>query len=130
MAKTKTKKSFDTRFRRGEKVTATVSLPGVPEGTTGTVKLVNGLTWTRYWVFFDNGVHLGQLSQPSLVRTKQWDEFRTARETAASAAPFAAPPPGDATADGAAPAAADTGSRIPAHLLERAKNRKKALGVD
>ena len=52
MAKTK---SIDAPFRKGEKVVATVPLPGVPEGTKGKVKLVNGLSWTRYWVFFENG---------------------------------------------------------------------------
>lgn len=131
MAK-KTMTSFDTPFRKNEKVSATLELPGVPEGTVGRVKLVNGITWKRYWVFFDNGVDLGQVDHKSLVRTKQWDEFQThkAQAATAGAAKAAAPASGDGTGDAAPAAGAGAGSRIPAHLLERAKNRKKALGID
>lgn len=131
MAKTKTPITFDTRFRKGEKVTATVDLPGVPEGTTGKVKLINGLTWTRYWVFFDNGVDLGSIGQASLVRSKQWDAYLAAKadaeaNAAAKAAAEAAEKAKKAAEAAAAPPAANP--RIPAHLLERAKNRKKAEG--
>ncbi len=121
---------FDTPFRKGDKVTATVTLPRVPEGTSGVVKLVNGLTWTRYWVFFDNGTDLGSIDQTALVRTKQWADYqlqRTEKATAAVVAPAAA---ASAAADGAAEgASAATGSRVPEHLLERAKKRREALGL-
>lgn len=116
---------FDTPFRKGDKVTATVTLPRVPEGTSGVVKLVNGLTWTRYWVFFDNGTDLGSIDQTALVRTKQWADYqlqRTEKAAAAVVAPAAAASP----AEGASPA---TGSRVPEHLLERAKKRREALGL-
>lgn len=122
--------TFDTPFRKGDKVTATVGLPGVPEGTGGVVKLVNGLTWTRYWVFFDNGENLGSIDQKALVRSKQWAEYRRHRETevvsadGAGAAVEAADSGGDAPA-----AAAGAGSRIPEHLLDRTKKRKEALGI-
>ena len=120
---------FDTPFRKGDKVTATVTLPRVPEGTSGVVKLVNGLTWTRYWVFFDNGTDLGSIDQTALVRTKQWADYQLQRTEKATAvvAPAAA---ASAAANGAAEgASAATGSRVPEHLLERAKKRREALGL-
>ena len=125
----RTKIMFDTPFRKGDKVTATVTLPRVPEGTSGVVKLVNGLTWTRYWVFFDNGTDLGSIDQTALVRTKQWADYQLQRTEKAVAvvAPAAA---ASAAADGAAEAAsAATSSRVPEHLLERAKKRREALGL-
>ncbi len=133
MAKSKSSITFETRFRKGEKVTATVDLPGVPEGTTGKVKLINGLTWTRYWVFFDNGTDLGSISQSSLVRSKQWGAYHLARiEAEANAASVAAAQAAEAAKRAVAAATAATEApanpRIPAALLERAKNRKKAEG--
>ena len=125
----RTKIMFDTPFRKGDKVTATVTLPRVPEGTSGVVKLVNGLTWTRYWVFFDNGTDLGSIDQTALVRTKQWADYQLQRTEKATAvvAPAAA---ASAAANGAAEgASAATGSRVPEHLLERAKKRREALGL-
>jgi hypothetical protein len=118
--------ALDAPFRKGEKVRATVDLPGVPEGTEGRVKLVNGVTWTRYWVFFANGVGLGSLDHRQLVRRGQWDEFVENR-TAAAAAPVAA-----AAASAAEPEATGGGdaaaSRVPEALLERARKRREALG--
>ncbi|MEZ5232080.1 MAG: hypothetical protein R2749_05150 [Acidimicrobiales bacterium] len=123
--------SFDTPFRKGEQVTATVDLPGVPEGTIGKVKVVNGMTWKRYWVFFDNGAHLGQVDHNALVRTKQWAAYQEHRSSAATAGAAKAEAAAASNGDGAAAAdAAGGGSRIPEHLLERARNRKKALGID
>ncbi len=120
--------SFDTPFRKGDNVRATEDLAGVPVGTAGKVKLVNGLTWIRYWVFFDNGTDLGSIDQKALVRSKQWDEYQLHREqadaAAASAAAEAAKPAPAAAAEEAAPSKA--ASRVPAHLLERAKKRQEA----
>ncbi len=118
--------ALDAPFRKGEKVRATTDLPGVPEGTDGRVKLVNGVTWTRYWVFFDNGVGLGSLDHRQLVRRGQWDEF-VERRTAAAEAPVA-----QAAASETAAASGDGGdaatSRVPEALLERARKRREALG--
>ena len=127
-------------IRKGDKVVATADLAGVPEGTTGKVRLVNGFSrpgsWMRYWVFFENGVDLGSIGSDKLVRAKAWPEYQAERERraalgpveaagdgAAAAAPQAA---GDAAADAPADGAA---SRIPAHLLERTQNRRQALGI-
>lgn len=126
----RTKIMFDTPFRKGDKVTATVTLPRVPEGTSGVVKLVNGLTWTRYWVFFDNGTDLGSIDQTALVRTKQWPDYQLQRTEKAAAAVVAPAAAASAAANGAAEgASAATGSRVPEHLLERAKKRREALGL-
>ena len=65
MAKTATK-----NLRKGDKVVSTADLRAVPEGTAGKVIVVNGLTWIRYWVRFDNGEVLGSISRDKLA-TKQ-----------------------------------------------------------
>jgi hypothetical protein len=65
MAKTATK-----NLRKGDKVVTTADLRDVPEGTAGKVIVVNGLTWIRYWVRFDNGEVLGSISRDKLA-TKQ-----------------------------------------------------------
>lgn len=122
--------NFDTPFRKGDLVRATEDLAGVPEGTSGKVKLVNGLTWTRYWVFFDNGTDLGSIDQKALVRAKQWEDYQRHREEAAAAAASAAAAEAEAApvavaTEEAPPKAA---SRVPAHLLERAKKQREAKG--
>ena len=128
-------KQKDKPLRKGDTVVATVDLPGVPEGTVGRIKLVNGFlragSWTRFWVFFGNGVDLGSIGEDKLVRARDWETFKADRirlaeeGAAAAAAPKAdAAPAADAGAE-AQPAAA--ASKVPAHLLERAKNRRQAL---
>ena len=51
----------DTEFRRKDRVVAAEDLPGVPEGTPGSVVMVTGLSWIRYRVRFDNGVEINLL---------------------------------------------------------------------
>jgi hypothetical protein len=46
---------------RGDRVEASVDLPGVPEGMGGKVILANGFNWLRYRVRFENGTELGDL---------------------------------------------------------------------
>ena len=53
--------SATTTFTTKSKVEAASDLPGVPEGTAGKILLVNGFSWTRYYVQFDNGVSIGSL---------------------------------------------------------------------
>lgn len=66
------------------------------------------------------------------MRTKQWDDFQTHKAQAAVAGASQGRGAGGPRCrrDGAPAAEAGAGSRIPAHLLERAKNRKKALGIE
>lgn len=51
----------DTEYSRKDRVVAAEDLPGVPEGTPGTVVMVGGLSWIRYRVRFDNGAELSLL---------------------------------------------------------------------
>ncbi len=128
----------DTPFKKNETVQATLDLPGVPSGTSGKIKVINGFTWRRYWVFFENGVELGQLDTGELVRPEHWDHYFEQKaleaERAAKAAEAAAAGV-EAAADGAA--AADAGdasdplarlrAMVPPHLLERSKAAKERL---
>src|SRR5215207_11144164 len=76
-------KGKERPLRKRDRVVATVDLPGVPEGTTGKVKLLNGLfrpgSWMRYWVFFDNGVQLGSIGADKVVHADRWDAYREER---------------------------------------------------
>src|SRR6266508_2648278 len=60
------------RLKSGERVVAAEPMPGLPEGTKGKVIMVEGLTWIRYWVRFDNGVVRGSLHRDKLARAKDW----------------------------------------------------------
>lgn len=74
------------RFKRNQKVVAAVDLPGVPLGTPGKVQLVNGLSWIRYWVHFDNDIALGQIDGDQLAAVDDWKSQEQARVRAARAA--------------------------------------------
>lgn len=67
------KNSDSEKLNFHEKVVAAVDLPGVPAGTPGKVTLVNGFRWTRYRVYFENGVDAGSLDGTQLARRKDWD---------------------------------------------------------
>ena len=135
MALTK-RKPKGSPLRKGDKVIATRDLNGVPEGTTGKVKLVNGLfrpgSWERFWVFFNNGVDLGSVDGQSLVRASEWADFQQDRASGANDTSTFVVGADDAAATvsptSAAPAAAG-GSRVPEHLLERTRSRRQALGL-
>src|SRR3954469_3924267 len=67
-------------LRRKERVVAAVDMPGIPEGTAGKVIVVEGLTWIRYWVRFENGVVRGSLNRKHLARPNEWTEILRRRE--------------------------------------------------
>jgi len=69
MAKTAT-----PNLRKGDKVVTTGELRNVPEGTAGKVIVVNGLTWIRYWVRFENGEVLGSISRDMLATKKDLED--------------------------------------------------------
>jgi len=129
--------TLDRPFTRNEVVMATEDLPGVPARTTGKVKMVNGVTWRRYWVFFENGVHLGSLDDHELVRPEDWDHFLAARAEREAAAAAAAAAAGAATDDDTAAAAgADDDSpnarlraMVPEYLLERSASARARLSA-
>lgn len=54
-------------LRIGDRVTNTVELHGVPEGTDGKVILANGFNWQRYRILFANGVEMGDLDHRHLA---------------------------------------------------------------
>jgi hypothetical protein len=120
-------------FRRGEKVISTESIGHVPEGTKGKVMLVNGFSWIRYWVHFDDGTEVGSIDQAKLVRAKEWKDFVVQREAQASA-PEASETGGgadvatDGGGGGAAEGASVNGVAVPGFLLERAKAARARLG--
>jgi hypothetical protein len=117
-------------FRRGEKVKNLDDLPGVPAGTRGRVYLVDGFTWTRYRVLFDNGVDIGSLDGAALARPKDFQDALERRHQAATAQAEAESARGDGEAAAAAGGAGDksiNGVAVPGHLLERSKRARERL---
>jgi hypothetical protein len=70
-------------FKQHQKVAAAHDLPGVPAGTVGKVLLINGFSWVRYRVRFDNGAERGMLSADDLTTAAEAAE--RARAEAAEA---------------------------------------------
>lgn len=131
MAKGAIAPQIATEFRRNERVKALDDLPGVPRGTEGRVLLVDGFTWTRYRVAFDNGRDLGTIDGSHLSRPKEFEAALRRRETAATEEVTAA-----SDGEGADEAAATSGEgavvngvTIPAHLLERSKRARERLAA-
>lgn len=125
---------LDTPFRKNERVMTTRDIGLVGEGVKGKVQLHNGLgPWLRYWVLFENGRRVGQVSHEDLVRPDQLDEWLQREEDRANAAERAAEAElsksegagGDAGAGGGG--GGGIADQIPAHLLERSKAAKARL---
>lgn len=120
-------------LRKGEKVVASSPMPGIPEGTKGKVFMVAGFSWIRYWVRFENGQVRGSINRSKLCRLSEWPELQ-ARRARGDDQPAAAAADDGAAATDDAPAAAGegvvhNGVLVPAHLIERSKKRREALGV-
>ena len=119
-------------LRRKERVVAAVDMPGIPEGTAGKVIVVEGLTWIRYWVRFDNGVVRGSINRKHLARPGEWTSILRRRELGEDEPALAAVA---GNGDSAGPAAAEgeavmvNGVPVPAMLIARTKARLDALGV-
>jgi hypothetical protein len=122
----------DTEFRRNEQIVALQDLPGVPAGTAGKVELVNGLTWMRYRVKFDNGVDRGTIDGTYLARPDDYErrrgELADQAARAAEAADAAAGGDGDAVAD-AGDGKVVNGVTVPARLLEMSKRARERLAA-
>jgi hypothetical protein len=119
-------------FRRDEAVQTLDQLPGVPAGTRGRVYLVDGFTWTRYRVLFDNGVDIGSLDGSVLARPKDFDAALARREQEAEAAAAATTSDDGDTGEAAAAGAADktvNGVVVPALLLDRSKRARERLSA-
>ena len=119
-------------FKRNEMVKTLDARPGVPQGTTGRVYLVDGFAWTRYRVLFANGVDVGTLDGSTLARPRDFEAALERRERAAQAVD--ATETAEAAADGAAAGdgAADktvNGVVVPALLLDRSKRARERLSA-
>lgn len=125
------KGAIATEFRRNEAVRALDDLPGVPQGTRGKVLLVDGFTWTRYRVAFENGHDLGSIDGAHLSRADEYEAALAHRAKAAEQADVATE---EATGDEAAAASSGEGAvvngvTIPAHLLERSRRARERLAA-
>lgn len=108
-------------LRAGSEVVSTLELKGVPLGTHGKVIHVQGLSWTRYWVRFDNGLRVGTLDRKKLATPGEWARRHDAPAGVAVAS--AAPAGADA-----APEAESVGG-VPGHLLERSRTARERLAA-
>ena len=116
-------------IKRFRKVVATVDLPGVPEGTIGKVRVANGFTWYRYWVDFDNGVRMGQVSHEHLCHEGDWGRFQLDRTESERRALEALEAPGiSGEGDGPVEVAAGNRFGVPEHLLQRSSDARTRLG--
>lgn len=104
-----------------ERVTLTRNIREAAEGTSGVVKVANGLTWPRYWIQFDNGAWVGSVSGADLVREDDWEAFQQRRAEEALR-PKVEEKPAAAAPEAGAGAAAK--SNVPAHLLERSQKAR------
>ena len=99
----------------------------------GKVTFVEGFTWIRYWVRFENGVVRGSINRNKLVRPAEWGRIQERRalgiidedDDGGDAEPAST---AGATGEAVASGAAVNGVSIPAHLLERSVNRRQVLG--
>ena len=120
-------------FKRNETVKTLDALPGVPQGTTGRLYLVDGFAWTRYRVLFDNGVDVGSLDGSSLARPRDYEAALERRARAESAEEVAVSAAG--SGDGDAEAAGGGGDKtvngvvVPALLLDRSKRARERLSA-
>jgi hypothetical protein len=98
----------------GTPVVSTVSMRGVPEGTAGKVIHVQGLSWIRYWVWFDNGQRVGTLGRNKLATPIEWERRHDVVTAVAGTAAVAI------EGVDAGGGSGDVGG-VPGYLLERSK---------
>ncbi len=120
-------------LRKGDKVRTIADLRDVPEGTTGKVIMVDGLTWIRYWVHFDNGEYQGSIPRSKLVTTKEWKRHLAGEPLPGQGEPATADDvatSGDAAAGdggGADGKATPSGTMVPQKLLDRSAAARTRL---
>ena len=125
------KRAAPHEFRRGETVKTLDPLPGVPQGTQGSVYLVDGFAWTRYRVLFANGADVGSLDGTALARPKDFEAALERRAKAAEAAEAAAQETevAEAAAEGGGGDKTVNGVVVPALLLDRSKRARERLSA-
>lgn len=122
--------TLSTDLRKGDKVVATAELRGVPAGTTGKVALVNGLSWMRYWIRFDNGVAIGSVNRSHLATPKEWERKQNGTDEVAVEA-VAATADGDESGGGDSAGGGGVttanGAVVSQKLIDRAKAARARL---
>lgn len=130
MAKTAT---TSKDLRKGDKVVATTDLRGVPEGTSGKVIIVDGLTWIRYWVRFDNGTSIGSVPRAKLATPDQWRRRHDVVEDTNGPGDAAAADDGGGAADddgaGGGGKATPSGTMVPQKLIDRSAAARTRLAA-
>ena len=115
-------------LRKGDKVVASADLRGVPAGTEGKVALVNGLSWVRYWIRFDNGVAIGSVNRSHLATPKEWERKLSGADDGAVEAVAADEGDGDgAESTGGDGVTTANGAVVPQKLIDRAKAARARL---
>ncbi|MEJ7584870.1 MAG: hypothetical protein WKF43_12505 [Acidimicrobiales bacterium] len=121
------KPGSDVTLDKGAKVVAIADLRGVPVGTKGKVAVVNGLSWIRYWVRFDNGATVGSINRTALATPREWERRQAGGDPVEQDG--AGP-----EADGGAGGDGDDGGGVmvngvllPAKLIERSKAARARL---
>jgi hypothetical protein len=104
-------------FAVKDRVIAATDLPRVPAGTDGQVIMVQGLSWVRYWVWFDNGERVGTIHRDKLMSTEEWARRNDAPSTALATTSGAVAAEGGALAAGEFP---NVGP-VPGLLIERSR---------
>jgi hypothetical protein len=118
----------DDILRKGATVVARTDLRDVPEGTKGKVVLVNGLTWIRYWVRFENGVAMGSVNRANLATPAEWQRHLNGEDVEEAVTAGADGDGGGAEDDGGGGVMVN-GVLVPAKLIERTKAARARLGV-
>jgi len=109
-------------LRTGDRVIAVEPVGPVPEGTRGIVKVVNGLTWIRYWVAWETGPWIGSIDGSAIVRVDRYEDYQRQKAQGAQGSPSEqASPTASAEAGEAAGPAERPAGRVPEHLLERSR---------
>ncbi|WP_426573260.1 hypothetical protein [Aquihabitans sp. McL0605] len=114
---------------KGAKVVATAELRDVPEGTAGKVILVNGLTWIRYWVRFENGVVLGSVSRDKLATKQDLEDQRNGVTSTAVEADSGGGDDAGADDGGGGGQTTPNGTFVPQKFIDRAKAARERLAA-
>ena len=114
-------------LKKGTRVIAAHGLAHVPEGTKGKVMLVNGLSWIRYWVRFENGITMGSVNRANLATPAEWQRHLNGEDVEEAAATGGSD--GDAAAADDGGGVAINGVLVPQKLIDRTKAARARLGV-
>ena len=118
--------TVNAQLRKGDKVVATTDLRAVPEGTAGKVIVVNGFTWIRYWVRFENGEVLGQISRDKLATKLDLENARNG-VTASGDVEVAEGGADASEADSGGGVTTPNGTFVPQKHIDRAKAARARL---